>query len=310
MKGDMNSTYRSGQATVARTVINSTVTTLVLGGLLLCVATAHAGGGKGRSIVKALVRPGSTNEVASSSNVVALASGTVKVEEKGGTQRFIVEASNVPVADKGLGVFIGNNIDATNGAVFVNALAVKGEKSTWSVELENSNGGPPPFLGVDNLDELVGKYVFVADTTTNVVLLTRITPLVPKLSATSYRTKVKLNNANPAPSPKAKGLIRVKYDGKTGASLLEVTSRNLAAGNAYCVVYTSADNPSGVDCTGGDSLVDGRGTIKRDTGKGTDLPFGIEDDVTTVKDLAGLNVFIIDAFGAVHQFGQIPGGKK
>jgi hypothetical protein len=136
-----------------------------------------------------------------------------------------------------------------------------------------------------------------------------ITPLVPKPAAFSYRNRAKLQNANPAPSPKARGMIRVKYNGKNGASFIEVSSRSLAAGNTYCVVYTAANSPGPTDCTGGDNLTKGRGSVSHDTGKGDDLPFGVDYGVTTVADLAGLNVFVVDSFGMVHQSGVIPGPK-
>jgi hypothetical protein len=305
----MNSVYRTGHSSVLLAAITSTITAAIFVCVLLCAASARGGVPGDGSIVKALVRPGSSNDVSSAGNSVVSASGTVLVEKKGNTQSFIVKAKNIPIPADGLGVFLGDSPTATNGVVFVNVLSVSGSNNTWNLVLENKDGGAPPFLGVTDVNQLVGKFVFVADIATNVSLSTMITPLVPKPSALSYQNRSNLVRSDPSPSPKASGSIRVKYRGQNGASVLKVSGRGLAAGNTYCVIYTASDTPESIECSGGDNLTQGRGSVEHDTGKGADLPFGIDYGVTTVADLAGLNVFVVDAFGAVHLSGTIPGPK-
>jgi hypothetical protein len=269
------------------------------------VAFAQGGFPDG-SVVKALVRTDGTSVSDDPHNAGSAMCGTLLVEKKGNTQRFVLRAKNIPLPAAGLGVFLANSPSATNGAVFVNVLSVGGTNSQWQLVLEGKDG-PPPFLGVQDVNELAGLFVFVADETTNVYLRTMITPLVPKLSASSYRKRVKLTRPDPAPSAKATGVVRVKFDAKKGASRLEVRGRKLAAGNSYCVIYTPLAAPSDLSCDGGENLTQGKGFIRDDTGKGDDLPYGVDYGVTTVADLAGLNVYIFDSFGVVHLMGTIPG---
>jgi hypothetical protein len=305
----MNSAYRTGHISVILAAITSAITAAVFVSVLLCAASARGGVPGDGSIVKALVSPGGSNDVGSASNSVAAASGTVLVEKKGSTQRFVVKAKNIPIPADGLGLFLGNSPVVTNGAVFVNVLSVTGSNNTWNLDLENKAGGPPPFLGVSDVNELAGQFVFLADIATNVFLETMITPLVPKPAALSYANRANLLCPVPAPSTKATGYIRVKYNGRNGASILKISGHGFAAGNSYCVIYTAADTPESTDCSGGDNLTNGRGSVEHNTGKGDDLPFGVDYGVTTVADLAGLNVFVVDAFGLVHLSGVIPGPK-
>ena len=275
----------------------------------ILASVASAQGFADGSIVKAFVRPGGSNDVESTSNTVAGATGTLLVEKQGDTQRFVVQAKKIPLPAEGLAVFLGSSPAATNGAFFVNVLSGAGTNNQWNLVLEAKNG-PPPFLGVDDVNELPGMFVFIVDQSTNVFLSTMITPLVPKPGKLSYHARSKLTPPNPAPSPKATGVIRVKYNGNKGASVLEIRGRNLAAGNSYCVIYTALPEPTDLSCDGGDNLTHGKGSVQHDTGKGEDLPFGVDYGVTTVADLAGLNVFVIDAFGAIHLTGTIPGPSK
>lgn len=297
----MNSVYRSGQWSVILAGITSTLMAVIFVFVLLCASAARGADG---SIVKALVRPNEAPE--------PFANGTVLVEKHGNEQSFVVTVRNIPLQQSGLAVFLGDSLGITNSEpLFVSVLS-KGNATNdqWTLNLKGDHGAPP-FLGVDDVEELVGKFVFVVNESTNVLLRTMITPLQPKLSATSFHARAKLFAPDPAPSPRAVSTVSVKYDAKRGASLIEIRSRKLAAGIGYCIIYSlESPLPPGTLCASlGDNLIEGQAFLRHDTRKGEDLPFGLEAGVTTIADLAGIHVFVVDPFGAQHLMGTIPGPK-
>ena len=215
---------------------------------------------------------------------------------------------------QGLGVFLDDTPTLTASSTFVNVLASRGATNgAWSLVLQNKTGGAPPFLGgIIDVNELVGKFVFVADQAGNVTALTLITPLLPHPAALSYRNLVKLIAPRPAPSPRAAGFISVSYNGVTGKSTLKIRVRRLAAGNAYCTAFTTAATTQSAACPGGSPLPNGNFNQLWDTSQGEDLPggvlpTGIVAGVTTVDEIAGVNIFVVDSFGTVHLQGTIPG---
>ena len=263
------------------------------------------------SIVKPFIVPNSQGS--SGSNSVAGPHGTLLVEKHGKRQQFAVRIKNVGQPADGLGVFLGDTPSISDGAVFVNVLAADGATNgSWNLILKNNTGSAVPFLGgVLDLNELVGKFVFVADLAKNVSLSALITPLVTRPASLSYSKLVRLTAPRPAPSPHGSGLIRTRYNGANGGSLLEVRIRHLAAGNTYCCVFTwSSGPPATLDCTGGNDNFQGQGVVRFDTSKGVDLPGGITTGVTTIDDLAGMNIFIVDPFGTVHLQGTIPAAPR
>ena len=279
--------------------------------VILVAATGLASGAPDGLIVKPLINPSAAP--GGGSNAVVGTHGTVQVEKKGKLQRFVVQVKNGPQPGQGFGVFLDNTATISDAAVFVNLLSARGSTNgNWRLVLENKTGGAPPFLGgIIDVNELVGKFVFVADQSTNVSLLTLVTPLVPHPSSLSFSKQTKLTTPQPAPSPHATGRIRARYNGNTGASVLEVRVHSLAAGNTYCCIFTASSTPPWpVACSGGDTLVQGGGLVRIDTSKGEDLPGGVADGFTTVADLGGVNVFILDAFGVVHLQGTIPSAPK
>ena len=277
----------------------------------LAATAGLASGAPDGSIVKPFISP--TAQGSSGSNSVAGPHGTLLVDKHGKRQEFTVRIKNVAQPADGLGVFLGDTPSISDGADFVQVLAAKGATNgNWNLILKNTDGGAVPFLGgVQDVNELVGKFVFVADSANSVSLSALITPLVARPTSLSYSKLVHLAAPRPAPSPKASGMIRTRYNGATGGSLLEVRVRHLAAGNTYCCVFTwSANPPISVDCTGGNDNFQGQGVVRFDTSKGDDLPGGIATGVTTVEDLAGMNIFIVDPFGMVHLQGTIPSAPR
>jgi len=310
----MNSANRSGHTSVILAAITSAITAVIFVGVLLCAAAAHGAVGDS-SIMNPLVRAEGSNTVAIGSDVLTGASGSVLVEKKGTTQRLIVQARGVPYPSSGLGVFLGPSPIATNGAVFLNVMSasLSGSNVVWKLELVGQ-GAPPPLLanmGFQDVSELAGLYLFVADTETNVALTALMTPLVPKPSVLSYRNQAPMLPVDPNRSPGAGGRIKVKYDGKKGTSCLEEVDWKVTNGNAYCIGFSWYPDLDGWTCDCTHIKYPGTRALNVwDTSKGDDLPGGVELGYTMIGDLAGAYVFIIDTFGNVHLRGQIPGCPK
>lgn len=297
-------------------ILTITCTSLVLS-LFAAIPVARAQGFPDGSRVLALVRPDDSTVSSTISSGMVCASGSfgkLVVQKKGEHQSFVLNAYGLSLTpDGGYGLFIGSSPDVT-GAVFINVLSNLGTNGHWQLVLDSTNGAPAELrarLGVGDVNELVGLFAFVADGGTNVALQnvalqTLVTPLVPKLSTLNFRKTVRMTRPDPAPSIHATGTIRVKYNGATGASLLDVRARHLAKGNIYCAYFVVAPGDSAPTCESGDYLSTGNGFITYDTGKGEDLPYGLPLGVNTVTNLSGLFVEIRDAFGATHLSGKIP----
>ncbi|MCG3149291.1 MAG: hypothetical protein PCFJNLEI_02751 [Verrucomicrobiae bacterium] len=237
------------------------------------------------------------------------ARGSVTLEQNGNRQSFSVvgrdllqDANNPPAA---LGVFIGNSILNVNWQL-VGIMDKAGTNNLYRLDLSSANGAPPT-LGVTDVGDLAGMLVQIRDQATNVYAQAVIPKLAPVPKALSYSRTVKMQRPTPTPSPRASGKIRVKYNAQTGASFLDVSVRKLAGGNIYCALYTGNPVPDTSGCTDGLTLVNGNGFDRYDTSKGQDLPFGVGNYIATVEDLAGLHLFVIDAFGNIHLSGVIPG---
>jgi len=115
----------------------------------------------------------------------------------------------------------------------VNVLDGSGTNGIWRLDLK-TNIGAPAQLGVDDVTNLVGSVVMISDATTNVYLETVIPrQFVPSPAALSYtRRPCSFFRSHPAPTPRS-GAGQI--DGARGTSQLQVRTRHLSAGNAYCI---------------------------------------------------------------------------
>jgi hypothetical protein len=256
------------------------------------------------SRILALVRVDGTT-VGSSMNA-ALPKGTVELEINGAMQRFRVNAKNMASTyTDGLAVYIGPGTDITNGTPHYVSVMAYGTNGTWSLEYTAHNYAAPPQLGVDSLQQLVGETVFVASGGTNVILRAVVLPLVENPAQFSYHARSPLYLPDVPLSPNARGWIRVKYNGKTGASLIEVKARKLNRGNSYIAggptFVTDSNACAEATLAETSSLV-----WRHDTGKGDDLPNGTNDFITTIMELRGAEVDVDDCFGGEHLWGNVP----
>lgn len=260
------------------------------------------------SRVMSLLRVDGVRSMDAPSPATTFLSGTVLLERKNGRQSIKVAIENLPPPGSGYGVFVSSDPLASNNVSFVNILANPGADGRWTLDLNSKNGAPPQ-LGVADVNQLVGQFLFIADPSTNIVLRTKIQPLVPSLTAASFRRKVTMYQPFAPPSPRGKGTIRLTYNARTGATFFEVRMKKLAENNTYCSFYTYVPvdfEDEGCDGSGGIKLEKGNGFVRRDTSKGDDLPVGYLNEFYTVDDLVGLNVEVVDVFGAVHLIGPIP----
>jgi hypothetical protein len=237
------------------------------------------------------------------------ARGEVQLAVRGQRQSFTITAHdllidplNPPAA---MGVFIGQSVYSPLWHR-VGIMSKAGTNNLYRFELTSPQGAPPA-LGVAHLADLAGQLLQLRDPDTNVYAMAVLPPLVPQAGTTSYQRRVPMSRPATSPSPKARGTIRVRYNAANGSSLLQVDARHLAAGNAYCVVYSPSASYSGEPCTDGLPLVRGRGRDLYDTARGDDLPWKIGVFINDIRDMAGANVFVVDGFGEVHLTGTIPG---
>ena len=273
-------------------------------------ASCLAGGAPGLSRTLPLVRTDGTTVGASGD--AALPKGTVKLAIKGSAQSFVVDVFNAsgPFAN-GLFLFLGDTPQMTNSTLlYVDNLSRTGTNNHWRLDLESASGAPP-LLGVTNLTDLVGMTVFVAAETNQALLRALVTDLVPDPAKLSYRRRVPMALPNPPLSQKAKGWILARYNGKTGASIVDITCRGLNANNRY------QENGSISNCVSeGVLAVKGRARWKSDTGKGDELfsvdlgngtEYATDYGFTTVLDETNAPVIIRDCLDALHLSGTVPG---
>jgi len=254
-----------------------------------------------------------------------LARGTVKLDIKGTAQEVTIDVYSLPpsqYAASGLAVYLSNGLDLTNSTVaFVGVMDADGTNGHWRVTFANRNGAPPQLGDIDSLTELEGLYVLVGDSPATPVLAALITPLVPNLSSLKYSRRATLLQPAIPLSPKARAKIRVRYNPKTGGSILDLKATGLNAGNRYLAWSVDPEDyvpgekiktylEDGVIPSCADSgflAVKGKARYLHNTGLGDDLPHGgLAAEITTAGDLSGTYVEIVDCFGGLHLYGLIP----
>lgn len=241
--------------------------------------------------------------------------GTAVLKKQGTKQIFSVAVHDL--AGSSFGVFVGTSND-TNTPIFL-ISAMDGQPATGDWVLKYSAvGSAPPQLGVTNLDDLAGLFLFigtpgqqtnVVNGVTNIisgtVLFTQITPLTNNASAVRYNLKSPLTPPAVAPpNPRETGFVKTTYVGSRGRSVLTIFATRLSGGGAYTIFVE--DPPSSQTLTNIGNLVlsleTHTGTFRRDTRNGETLPFGS----STVQNLSGRAIEIHDAFGVTHLQGVIP----
>jgi len=237
------------------------------------------------------------------------ASGTVIASQTTKGQEFTVTIKNIPLNQPvdGLALFLSATPGDTNSFQFVNVLNGGGTNGTWRLILRDSLSAPP-LLGVTNVTDLAGRIVRISDTVTNIFLETIIPSFVPSLSALSYNRRALLLPPDPAPSPKATGIIRVHLNASKGISTYEVRVKNLSGGNSYCCWFLpSSGAPASGDCPKTPNLINGSARFSADTGKGEQLfKDGLQDGFVSVEQISGKVVEIRDQFGVTHLQGVFP----
>ena len=240
--------------------------------------------------------------------------GTALLKKQGTKQIFSVAVHDL--AGTSYGVFVGPSNDTNTPVFLISAMDGQPATGNWVLNYR-AVGGAPPQLGVADLDDLAGSYLFIAtpgqtnisNGVTNLfvdaVLFTQITPLTTKASATRYNLKSALTPPPVAPpNPRTKGFVKTTYAGTIGRSVLNIFATRLSGGGAYTIFVQ--DSPSSQTLTNIGSLVlspeTHTGTFRRDTRKGETLPF----ESPTVQDLSGRAIEIRDAFGVTHLQGVIP----
>lgn len=241
--------------------------------------------------------------------LVQKACGTVFIQQSPKSQEFRVTVNNIPSTQPtdGLAVFISDSPGDTNNFYFVNVLNGVGSNGTWRLDFKTKSS-PAPQLHVLDLTNLTGRIVFIADAVTNVYLETIIPPFVPSLSKLTYNRRVQLQRPEVAPSPNAIGTVRVKLNGRTGASSIQTKVKNLYAGNSYCCwIGGHSGSPTGSDCPKTPNLVTGTAVFGADSGTGEQLAYqALDSGVVAIDQFSGLSIEILDQFGTVHLQGIIP----
>jgi hypothetical protein len=310
----MNSAYRSGYVSVILAAITSVITAFIFVGVLLCT-TAARGATPGLSRTLPLVRLDGTT-VGHDKVSGPLPYGRVKLEIRGSTQRVGIEAFKLTGSfDKGLAVYIGDAPDITNAVLqYVGVLSNAGTNGHWRLRMESKNNqAPPQFVGFDSLTDLVGFTFFVATDQSNAVLRANVSELVPNPAQLSYRTRVAMDVVDPTLSANSSGYVLAKYNGRTGGSVVVVGANGLNKSNRYVAGLPTGGIPvSDEECTEYGKMADnGVAIYPYDSGKGDELPYGGSDaNISTVLDLVGDPVSVMDCFGGEHLSGVIPGPKK
>ena len=277
---------------------------------LIIAATTSAAGVPGLSRTLPLVRMDGTT--VGESGVKNLPRGTVKLKMKGNTQRVTIDAYNMSDSfDPGLAAYIGDSPQITNATMqYVGVLSRVSSNGHWRLKMESSNNqAPPQFVGFNDLTQLEGWTFFIVAGQGNALLRANVTTLVPKPSAMSYRGRVRLAIVDPTLSPKGRGYILVKYNGRTGGSVVTLRAAGLNKGNRYVAGAPTGEPITPEECNEfGFMAEQGKTAYGYDTRRGDELPFGgSETGITTALDLAGIPLVVQDCFGGVHLFGTIPG---
>jgi hypothetical protein len=237
-----------------------------------------------------------------------LARGTVTVKRTPAGQEFIVDVRNIyptppSLPAGGLAVFLANNTNV----YLVNVMQGSGTNGTWRLNLK-SNIGAPAQLAVPDVTNLVGKVVYISDTTSNVYLQTTIRPFVSSPAALSYTRRSILVPSSSPPSPDAIGEVLVKLNGTRGTSLFQVRAQHLSKGNAYCIYLLPDFGFPAQICDSVSNLLNGASIDRVDTKTGESI-FGdgpLTNGVVRIDQLSGMVIEIRDNFGATHLRGYVP----
>ena len=306
----MDSVNKNGHVSVILAAATMAIVIVVF--TVLVASTAFAGGDSGLSRTLPLLRLDGTT--VGTSPGAALPKGTVKLAIKDGKQSFTIDAYNLAGPyDKGLVVFLGDAPQITNAVLqYVDVLSQVGTNNHWHLAFESAPAAPAQ-LGVTNLTDLVGSTVFVASETNNAILRAVVIDLVPDPAKLSYRRRVPLMLPDVPLSLKARGSIFVKYDGRTGASIIDIRARGLNANNRYI------ENGVSSNCVAtGVLAVNGAARWGSNTGLGDELVsvdpdhgiYGSDVGITTALDEIGQGVVISDCFDGTHLWGIVPGPKN
>ena len=244
-----------------------------------------------------------------SNSVSSVASGNVVAAYTPAKQTFEVTVRGIKFDEPvdGLGVFLSDQPFDTNNFYLVNTLDVT-KTNVWHLKLKDSTVAPEQ-LGVADVRLLAGHWIRIVDVATNVYLETLMPPFELKINSLSYKAKVKMQRPDPAPSPDAIGVLRVKLKADTGASVLEVRTHGLNAGNSYCLWILGSLNQvtAGEECPKTPNLVRGEARFGSDTGTGEQLlEDGLVNGDVRVDQLSGSYAVIRDQFGVTHLYAQIP----
>ena len=274
------------------------------------IVNLYAGSAPGFSRTVPLVRPDGTMVGTTGAK---LAKGTVTLSIVGASQRFTVDAYNLASSyDKGLAVFVGDSPQMTNSTAlqYVDLMA-HSTNGHWHLSLESFSGTAPAQLGVPHLTNLVGLTIFVATETNAPILRADVLGLVADPARLSYKMRAPLNLPGMPLSLKAKGWILIQYNGKTGASVIDIKARGLNADNRY------EENGSISNCLSqGMQAIGGRAHWRNDTGRGDELStyetsngvvYASDVWMTTAMDMAGQGVVIRDCYDGLHLWGIVPG---
>ena len=185
---------------------------------------------------------------------------------------------------------------------YISVMSRIGTNGHWKLDFKATNNQAPSQLGVASLTELVGSTILVGSDPTNAILTAKVLDLLPKPSVLSYQKRVPFNLPLIPLSLKAHGYLRVKYNGRTGASLLDAKAMNLNRANSYVAGESSVLITSTNACAGADFTESGTLRWRHDTSKGDALPSG-ED---TIMQMSGEHILINDCFEGTHLETTIP----
>jgi hypothetical protein len=247
--------------------------------------------------------------------------GTAVLEEKGSNQIFSVTINNLSGVQNGtagsFGVFVGSANTTSSPIFLIGPLSLQGTNYTWTLKFE-AMGAAPAQLGVSNMTDLVGQFLFIANPGyTNVVngvtneivysvLFTRIPAFTTKADAPRYHRKSLLTVPFVAPpNPAEEGWVKTIFNGVQGRSVFELSAFHLSGGGTYSIFIE--DPPSSSIMTNIGLLVISTnnvhtGSYNIDTRHGETLPL----EAPTVRDLSDRAIQIRDAFDEIHLEGTIP----
>jgi len=140
-----------------------------------------------------------------------------------------------------------------------------------------------------------------------------VSQLVSKPAKLSYRTRLAMDVVDPTLSANCSGYVLARYNGRTGGSVVIVHANGLNRSNRYVAGLPTDGVPvSDEECDEFGKLADkGVAIYPYDSGKGDELPYGGSDaQISTVLDMVGVPVSVMDCFGGEHLSGSVPGPKK